>query len=145
MKITLFLITILSGVFIPLSLTAPNASSESITQKQSNFIGTWLGDSKSDRYYFALTITVQLDSKIKGYHEIVALNGNKIDNGYPGPSITGTVKEDVATITFGSSFTLSKTGIAALKLISPDKIQWKTVKEINGENYFPDEMVLNRL
>ena len=147
MRIKLFIIGLFFGL-LNSSFTYIKLDIKNIENQQVNFVDRWLGDSESDRYYFLLIITHQADNKIEGYHNIVALNGHKIDSTDPDwgdtPSITGIIKGNTATITFESVFTPNKTGIATLKFIAPDKIKWKTVKEIDGENYFPDEAILVR-
>ena len=133
----------LSSSFISARLNDKNAENQ-----QANFVDRWIADSKSDRYYFLLAIKSQSGNKIEGYHNIVALNGHKIDSTDPDwgdrPSIIGTVKDNTATISFKSVFTPNKRGIATLKFIPPDRIEWKTIKEIDGENYFPDKAILVR-
>ena len=123
---------------------------DTINQEQPNFKGEWewLQNKENNRYNFSLTIASQIRNKIEGYHLAVSQGGRKIDYAssdlWDHPSIKGKVFNGIATITFESSFTLNKTGIATLKFIAPDKIEWNTVKEIDGENYFPNKAILVR-
>ena len=143
----IFLMIIVSGLVLSFS-GIKNIHKQQVL----NFEGHWgwIRNASSNRYNFELTI-LQNGNKIKAYHSIVAMAGNKIDyGGNPDsgddPSIAGKIENDIATVTFGSPFMSSADdeGIATLTFIAPDKIKWKTVKEIDGENYFPDEAILVR-
>lgn len=141
----IFLIVIVSGIILSFS------GIKNIKKQQaSNFQGNWewIQNENNDRYNFSLIITVQYSNHIEGYHLAVSQGGLKMDYADPelwdNPSINGTIEGNIATVIFESSFTPNKTGKAILTFIAPNKIKWKTVKEIDGENYFPDEAILVR-
>ncbi len=100
------------------------------------------------RYNFVLTIVFQNSNQIKGYHDIVAQGGNRIDTaGFEDGgdySISGRVENNVATVHFKSGYDLYAGGTATLIFIAPDKIEWKIIKDNGGQHYFPDRAILVR-
>ena len=129
----IFLIVIASGVL--LSFFRMKGTKK---QQMPNFQGTWnwIDNESSKRYNFVLTIVDQKNNQIKGYHDIVAQGGNKIDTaGFEdegGYSISGKVENSVATVYFKSGYDLNAGGTATLKFIASDKIEWKVIKRVKG-------------
>ncbi len=149
MNIKVFIL-ILSGIIGEVSFMSINK--RTLNEKKSqqiDFSGKWKWE-KNDRYStFSLTLE-QVGNSINGYHCAISQNGNKIDcwgiddNEY---SIIGKIRNDLATITIKSYFSNNiekDTGIATIRFINPNKIEWKITKDTEGQNYFPKKAILVR-
>ncbi|TKG89414.1 hypothetical protein EYV94_25675 [Puteibacter caeruleilacunae] len=104
------------------------------------FNGKWSGETKKG--YIEISIN-QESSSIKGTHCCIAQNGNKIDDGGKYITISGTINENIATITIISGFS-NKTGTAKLTFISSNRITFELISPPKGEHYFPSKIQLTR-
>ena len=107
-------------------------------------MGNWEWEKNEPLSTFNLEL-YQLQNRVSGQHCISALSGRKsdciIDEGEV--SIVGTVSGNILTTTFKGSFSDAE-GLAEIKYINMTQIEWRVIKEISGENYFPKTAILKR-
>lgn len=94
---------------------------------------------------FSLYELTQDGNRICGYHVATAYGQKKVDEGDltgSGPSIYGTVADNVATVQFRAW--TGAIGVATITL-RKDSIVWHVVKRIDEQNWFPDDAALSRV
>lgn len=114
---------------------------------QQDFNGHWIFETESSA--FSLTLN-QNTNQLTGYHCSTMFNGNFIDCEVPGEfamyngiSIIGTIINNVATVTFKSTYCM-KSGIAKITKIDNTQIHWKIITKPQGVYYIPDECMLKK-
>src|ERR1700712_295435 len=100
---------------------------------KTGFGGHWGMETKMSSF----SIDIKQSGKtITGTHVSVQQNGNRIDDG-KGPneaSLTGTVNDaGIATVTFTSGYGINNTGIATIKPIAADKLEWQIITKPKHE------------
>ena len=124
------------GLTLSLLFTAAKAQT-------SNLNGTWHVATATTSFNLFLT---QIGKTLSGSHCSVQQNGGKIDCGLDETdiSIAGTVKNPaLMTVTFTSFFAGMK-GTATIKKIDAKTIEWKIVKEPQGEFHIPLKAILTK-
>lgn len=148
------LLTIIIATFLTacVSYNLPDQKKRSTQQRQSSlntenaeesFTGNW--DAPENGFSsFSLNLT-QSKNQIIGYHEAIALRGNRIDAALPTetkPSIVGTIANGIAHIQFKSAYGEDGRGKATIT-IHGNIIEWK-ITESYGVHYLPNSAVLTR-
>ena len=148
MKARTFIITILLEIIV-LSFTSIKQPLNEKNQQKPDFSGKWKWENNNNYSTFSLDLK-QVGNNINGYHCAICQNGNRIDcwgiddDEY---SIKGRIKDGVATVIIKSYFSDSveeDTGVATIKFITTNKIEWRVIKDTKGQNYFPDRAILMR-
>jgi len=130
------LFKLVSGLTLSLLFTATKAQTI-------NLNGTWHVDTATSSFDLFLT---QMGKTLSGSHCSVQQKGGKIDCGLDETdiSIAGTVKDTaLITVTFTSFFANMK-GTATIKKIDAKTIEWKIVKQPQGEFYIPLKAILTK-
>ncbi|WP_454122994.1 hypothetical protein [Kosakonia sp. Marseille-Q7440] len=107
-----------------------------------SFSGTWQGKD-NDASTLSLKLT-QTGSKVTGTYCYITQGGNRIDCADDDkPNVLGSVKNNVATISFDSNFG-AVNGQAILKL-EGNTLRWAMTKTpVNGEYYAPEHFNLSK-
>jgi hypothetical protein len=94
------------------------------------------------RDIFLLTLKQQ-GQFVCGYHLTTGHLGNRVDESdRPGPSVNGTAKGAVATLTYRSGRT-GEIGQATLTR-KGGSIVWHVTRPLQNDNWFPDDAVLKK-
>jgi hypothetical protein len=120
-----------------------------------DFTGTW--NYENDGYVFSLDLGLTGDSVI-GYHCAVTKNATRVDcndlrsnpdiSDTTFPSIRGTIRGNVATVTFESGYGMDSTGKPvsgqATMTLHGDLLDWKITTDGDGDYYLAREATLKR-
>ncbi|MFT7380209.1 MAG: hypothetical protein ACI9Z3_000082 [Roseivirga sp.] len=114
--------------------------------REISFEGEWEWEKNDDQGTFNLSLNQNLN-EVAGQHSISAQSGRKSDCAgifdENEVSVKGKAFGNLLTVTFKGSFSDAE-GLAEIKYINTTQIEWKVIKEISGENYFPKKAVLKR-
>ena len=122
-----------------------------IAQTNVNLTGMWTFSDLSDpATVFSLEL-FQNENNITGNHCSVMFNGDFIDCETPGEyamfdgvSITGSIVNDTATVTFKSTYYCDDIGIARIVKINEFQISWQVITPPNCGYFIPNEAILTK-
>lgn len=121
---------------------APSPAPAKPSASVPNFAGSWIFQTENGGFGVDLG---QTGDKVEGFHNSVVNGGRRVDtvlkeDGSP-PSITGTIVNGVATVTFKSGYG-DGTGTAVMRIVKGE-LDW-TIQESTGQHYLPDECMMTR-
>ena len=124
------------GIIAGLMFLAGIAQAEDMA----DFTGTWMWSQGQES--FVITLKQQGD-KVGGTHTAIGQQGAKADDGLDvdGPTIAGTVKGNVATVTFHTAYPDSDGHGTATMTKNGDTLDWE-ITSSDGEHYLPKKALM---